>query len=119
MKLKHFRNLFLVIIYVISLLYLISFSFLGWIILIISALLVFNYTNDKGELNKLYRSIFIADKTTGFIKKIEEQERKQKNSPFDKGIDLWDVYNTLSSASSKGRIDIQDELKETGQIEQL
>lgn len=71
-----------------------------------------------GFLIKLCRAIYVADKTTNFIEKIEAWAEKNEQSPFEKGIDPYDVFSTLSEARMDGAESIDKELKK-GDINEL
>lgn len=85
-------------------------------LLIISIMAVLWY---KGKMDIISRAIYIANKKTNFINEIEKWDETTSNSPFDKGIDPYDVYATLSDCDLRGRTSINKELKKYGNISQL
>ncbi len=70
-------------------------------------------------LVKLCRAIYVADKTTNFIKNIEAWAEKNQQPPFKKGIDPYDVFATLQEARMDGAKSIDKELKKEGDINEL
>lgn len=74
---------------------------------------------ELGFLIKLRRAIYIADKTTNFIEKIQVWQEKNEQPPFKKGIDPYDVFTTLQQARMDGEESINKELKEEGDINEL
>ncbi len=74
---------------------------------------------ELGFLIKLCRGIYIADKATNFIEKIQAWAEKNEQPPFKKGIDPYDVFTTLQKARMDGKESIDKELKKEGDINEL
>ena len=72
-----------------------------------------------GELDKLERAIYIADKKLKFIRKLNKWSTEEQSASFERGIDPYDVWSSIDMAARRGYISLKREIEREGSIQEI